>query len=133
MKKRSLGLALMGIALFAAGAATDASAESCVTGFVPFPFQLPDGSIHSGGLFRACTDVHLSPIDSLQRISVSGQVQGLYVARSLQAEAGSVSPFLTFRRRATGNWVLVGITFPSSKDDYHAVTVRLLDRRALPG
>lgn len=117
---------LMGLAPGAPVRAADSG--GCVTGHIPVPFVLPDGSVHPAGEFTACSDRTLSPVKNLQRISVSGAVQGLFIATEVPAEAEAERPYLTFHRAGNGDLILGGITLPASSRWDRSRTFRLSDR-----
>jgi hypothetical protein len=123
------GAAALLMATALSGVVLAAPAGTCVTGVVPVSFVLPDGSVHPPGEFTACTDRRLSPVQTLQRVSVSDSVHGLFVAKQSPAESDAVRPYLTFRRVRDGEWILVGITLPPETHGNHSLSLRLADRR----
>lgn len=122
-----LGTGIGLVALVPTGAARAAAAGNCVTGVVPVAFVLPDGSVHPAGEFTACPDRQLSPVQTLERLSAGGAMQGLFVAKQSNAEVDAKRPYLTFHRVENGEWILVGITLPPSGNGDHSRTLRLAD------
>jgi hypothetical protein len=119
------------VAVAFAGASRAEAGRDCVSGYVPVPFVLPDGSTHPAGDLSLCADRRLSPVQSLHRLALSGNTVGLFAAQELVAEADAVRPFLTFHRAPNGEWILVGVTLPPQGAHEHSVTARFAGPRRL--
>ncbi len=112
------------IAVAFAGTSRANAGRDCVSGYVPVPFVLPDGSTHPAGELSLCSDRRLSPVQSLHRLAFAGSTVGLFAAQEVEAESDAVRPYLTFHRAPNGDWILIGITLPAARAGSHSVTAR---------
>lgn len=112
-----------------AGTSRAEAGRICVSGYVPVPFVLPDGSTRPAGELSLCSDKRLSPVQNLHRVSSSGSVVGLFTAQELEAEDVALRPYVTFHRAPNGDWILVGVTLPPEKAGGHSITSRFAEPR----
>lgn len=117
------------VAVAFAGASRAEAGRDCVSGYVPVPFVLPDGSTHPAGELSLCSDRRLSPVRSLHRLAFAGSAVGLFAAQELEAESDAVRPYLTFHRAPNGDWILIGVTLPPQGAGAHSVTARFATPR----
>jgi len=106
MKTR--GLMLAGAFLLAVTAAT--AENRCYTAEVPETMVLPDGSEHAPGALRICADRVISPVSSLQRISVDGRPIGMFLSqpRAIEESVESGTAWFMFQRTEGDELDLVG-------------------------
>ncbi len=101
---------VLAAALMLVATATTAEGRGCYTAEVPGTMVLPDGSEHTSGLLRICTDQVISPVSNLHRISVGGRPVGMFLSlpRAIEeAVEGGTAQFI-FKRGVSDELILVG-------------------------
>jgi hypothetical protein len=97
--------------LLLAGTALAASPGRCVTAAVPWPFVLPDGSVHPAGTLTLCLSRVHDPVTGLHELRVGRHPIGLYLSRLGRGE-GEPHPVVVFAPSARGSYRLVGYALP---------------------
>ena len=99
---------------FVAAPVSAASGPGCVRVAIAEPVELPDGTVYPAGNLSLCTGASLSPVTSLQRVSVGGMPVGILLSRSGESEGvPNAAPQVRFRRVASGHLLLVGYAWTS--------------------
>lgn len=106
--------ASIGVLLVLATPIHAASGPGCVRVALEEPVELPDGTIHPAGDLSLCIGAHLSPVTSLQRVSVGGMPVGILLSRRGVSDGpATAQPSVLFNRNAAGQLHLVGYAWPS--------------------
>ena len=109
---------LLAAVLVLAATAADAESGRCYTAPIPRTIALPDGSERGPGDLRICNERAISPVSSLQRISLDGRLVGIFlsVPRSIEQglEAGTAQ--FVFKPGAAGELNLIGFATGSRNE-----------------
>lgn len=110
---RVAAIALMITSTGATPAVLADSSGRCLSVEVDAPIVMPDRSVHPSGKLTLCNSVRVTPVASVHKTYVNGQLTGMHLGHQKNSESSESTPVVFFYRNGLGQLELRGYVFPT--------------------